>query len=134
MTNWCGGCACGAIRHECEGKPATTSTAIAAIASEQPAVPIAAFAIKEAVSLKGKPCWYRVIGSSGKPIECGFCLTCGNPMTVRLDVAPDIIGFHAASLDGPARYKPAVDLFTASAHPWDLMQADTIKKAGGLAS
>ena len=99
MTNWCGGCACGAIRHECEGKPATTSTAIAAIASEQPAVPIAAFAIKAAVSLKGKPCWYRVIGSSGKPIECGFCLTCGNPMTVRLDVAPDIIGFHAASLD-----------------------------------
>ena len=92
------------------------------------------FAIKAAVSLKGKPCWYRVIGSSGKPIECGFCLTCGNPMTVRLDVAPDIIGFHAASLDGPARYKPAVDLFTASAHPWDLMQADTIKKAGGLAS
>ena len=96
----------------------------------------AAFSIfpKSAVSLKGKPCWYRVIGSSGKPIECGFCLTCGNPMTVRLDVAPDIIGFHAASLDGPARYKPAIDLFTASAHPWDLMQADTIKKAGGLAS
>jgi len=93
----------------------------------------AAFAIfpKSAVSLKGKPCWYRVIGSSGKPIERGFC---GNPMTVRLDVAPDIIGFHAASLDGPARYKPAVDLFTASAHPWYLMQADTIKKAGGLAS
>ena len=86
----------------------------------------AAFAIfrKAAVSLKGEPCWYRVIGSSGKPIERGFCPTCGNPMTVRLD----------AALDDPARYEPAMDLFTASAHPWDLMQADTIKKAGGLAS
>ena len=136
MTNWSGGCACGAIRYECEGKPAMMLNCHCRDCQRATGSAYAAFAIfpKAAVSLKGEPCWYRVIGSSGKPIERGFCPTCGNPVTVKLDVAPDIIGFHAASLDDPARYRPAMDLFTASAHPWDLMQADTVKKAGGLAS
>ena len=95
----------------------------------------AAFAIfpKAAVSLKGEPKWHSVIGSSGKPIERGFCAVCGSPVVVKLDAAPDVLAFYAASLDDPARYKPAMDLFTGSAHHWDLMHEHTMKKAGGLA-
>ena len=96
----------------------------------------AAFAIfpKAAVSLKGEPRYHKVVGGSGKPIERGFCPNCGSPATVKLGVVPDVIGFHAASLDDPAMFKPTMDLFTGSAQPWDLMHENTIKKAGGLAS
>jgi hypothetical protein len=95
----------------------------------------AAFAIfaKAAVSLQGEPRYHKVVGGSGKAIERGFCPNCGNPVTVKLGVVPDVIAFHAASLDDPARYKPSMDLFTGSAHPWDLMHDDTVKKSGGLA-
>jgi len=45
---------------------------------------------------------------------------------------PDVLGFHAGSLDEPARFKPGLELFTSSAQPWDLMDAETPKKARGF--
>jgi hypothetical protein len=135
MAKWSGGCACGAIRYTCEGEPAMMLNCHCRDCQRATGSAYAAFAVfpKAAVSLKGEPRYHKVTGGSGKPIERGFCASCGNPVMVRLDVVPDVIGFHAASLDDPSMYKPTMDLFTGSAHPWDVMQPDTMKKAGGLA-
>jgi len=134
MVKWSGGCACGAIRYTCEGEPALMVNCHCRDCQRATGSAYAAFAVfaKPAVSLKGEPRYHKVVGGSGKPIERGFCPDCGNPVTVKLAAAPDIIGFHAASLDHPGMYKPAMDRFTASANPWDLMHADTVKKTGGL--
>ncbi len=45
---------------------------------------------------------------------------------------PDVLGLHAASLDDPSQYQPAVDIFTERAHAWDMMHAETQKMPGGF--
>jgi hypothetical protein len=134
MAPWTGGCACGAIRFSCEAEPAmmvkchcrdcqrATGSAYAAVV----AFP------KAAIALDGEPRYYGVTGGSGNRIERGFCADCGSPVSVKLGLNPDVLGVHAAALDEPARFKAGLELFTASAQPWDLMDADTPKKASGF--
>jgi hypothetical protein len=38
-----------------------------------------------------------------------------------------MIGISAGSLDDPSWYKPAMDIFTASAQPWDYMNPELPK-------
>jgi hypothetical protein len=87
---------------------------------------------KAAIALEGEPRYYGVTGGSGNAIERGFCATCGSPVTVKLGLNPDVLGVHAGGLDDPARFKPGLELFTSSAQPWDLMDAETPKKARGF--
>ncbi len=134
MASWTGGCACGAIRFSCESEPAlmvkchcrdcqrASGSAYAAVV----AFPTAA------IALNGEARYYGVTGGSGNRIDRGFCATCGSPVTVKLGLNPDVLGIQAGALDEPARFKPGLDLFTASAQPWDLMDAETPKKAGGF--
>lgn len=135
MVDWSGGCACGAMRYKCEGEPALMLNCHCRDCQRATGTAYAPFAIfhKAKVSLSGEPRYHKLTGGSGQPIERGFCATCGNPVTVKLGVAPDMIAFYAATLDDPGMFKPATDLFTGSAHHWDLMHEYTAKKAGGLA-
>ena len=131
-----GGCACGAIRYQTEADPIVmvnchcrdcqhaVGTAYAAVM----VVPAAA------VTLRGEPRYFRTVGESGKAVERGFCQICGSPVTVKLERFPDAIGILAGSLDDPKLYKPGMELFTASAQPWDLMLPDTQKMPKGFSS
>jgi len=131
MAKWSGGCACGAIRYTCDGEPVLMLKCHCRDCQRATGAGHAAFAIfpKAVVSLKGEPRYHTMTGGSGKPIERGFCPTCGNPVIVKVAVAPDMVALHAATLDDPAMFKPTMDVFTASAHPWDVMHPDTINKA-----
>ena len=131
-----GGCACGAIRYETDADPVlmlnchcsdcqkASGSAYAAIV----AVP------KPAVRLTGEPRYYKIVGTSGKAIERGFCPNCGSQVTVKLERFPDVLGLQAGSLDDPSRYKPTMDVFTESAQPWDHMHPDTQKFPQGFAA
>jgi hypothetical protein len=131
-----GGCACGAIRYETDADPIvmvnchcrdcqrTTGSAYAAVM----VVPAAA------VSLTGEPRYFRTVGESGKWVDRGFCPVCGSPVAMKLERFPDALAFQAASLDDPKQFTPAMDLFTASAQPWDHMQPETQKMPKGFAS
>ena len=136
MGQWRGGCACGAIRFVCEGEPALMLKCHCRDCQRASGSAFAAIAVypKAAVTLSGEPRYFRVTGSSGAPVERGFCSGCGNPLSIRLGAIPDIIGLHAASLDDPAIFKPAVEVYTASAHPWDVMDRATVKKPQGMKS
>jgi hypothetical protein len=39
----------------------------------------------------------------------------------KTTAAPDLAMITAGSLDDPSLYKPTLDIFTASAQPWDHM-------------
>jgi hypothetical protein len=129
-----GGCACGAIRYETEADPVvmlnchcrdcqrSTGSGHAAVM----VVPAAA------VTLKGEPRYFKTVGNAGHAVDRGFCAACGSPVTVKLERMPEVLGLHAAGLDDPACYKPAMDIFTDSAHPWDAMNPDTQKMPGGF--
>ncbi len=129
-----GGCACGAVRYQTQADPMamlnchcrdcqrSTGSAFAAVM----VVPV------NAVTLHGEPRYYKTVGDAGRAVERGFCLACGSPVTLKLERMPDALGIYAASLDDPAQYKPALEIFTSHAQPWTALHPDTQKMPKGL--
>jgi hypothetical protein len=37
---------------------------------------------------------------------------------------PDVVGIMAGALDDPTWFQPTMDIYTASAQPWDCMNPD----------
>jgi hypothetical protein len=128
-TPFSGGCMCGAIRYECSADPLlalnchcrdcqrSTGSAFASVL----AVP------KDALKITGEPKYYDVKADSGNMISRGFCPECGSPLFTKLSARADMMGIKAASLDDPSWHKPAMDIYTSSAQPWDHMNPDLPK-------
>ena len=128
-----GGCACGAIRYACTAEPLlalnchcrdcqrATGAAFAAIIR----VPAAAFVVTD-----GTPKFYPVTGDSGNTVNRGFCPECGSPLFSRLSGLADVVGVRVGSLDDPSRYRAEMDIFVASAQPWDHMDPELPKFPG----
>jgi hypothetical protein len=76
---------------------------------------------------RGEPTYYTRQGDSGGEISRGFCAACGSPVVARFSGMSDSVGIPAGSLDDPSSHKPAMDIFTASAQPWDSMDPDLPK-------
>lgn len=125
-----GGCLCGAIRYESSAEPVfsinchcrdcqrTTGTAYAPVL----AVP------KDAVEItQGEPTYYTVTADSGETVSRGFCPECGAGIFSKLSANPDMMGLKAASLDDPSWFKPAMDIYTDSAQPWDVKNPELPK-------
>ena len=74
-----------------------------------------------ALTVTGDAKYYDIRGESGNLVNRGFCRNCGSPLFVRPAVMPDLIGLWAASLDDPSWFTPRIELFTASAQPWDAL-------------
>jgi len=118
-----GGCMCGTVRYECTADPIYMFTchcrdcqrasggAYAAVI----AVPLSA------VKITGELKFYAATSDSGNRLERGFCPNCGSLLFGKPSAAPDRIVILAASLDDPSIFKPAMDIYTSSAQPWDYM-------------
>lgn len=128
-----GGCACGAIRYEASAAPATMLNCHCRHCQRSTGAGHAALVVFSAdcVTLKGEPRYHTSTGISGNEVHRGFCPECGNPTTIKLAGMPGILGVHAATLDDPSRFQPAIDLFTASAQTWDQMHPDLPKHPQG---
>jgi hypothetical protein len=88
-------------------------------------VPAASFRV-----IKGEARFYGVKGDSGNTVHRGFCAECGSPLFSRLSGMPDVVGVRAGSLDDPSWHRPLMDIFTASAQPWDYMNPNLPKFLG----
>ena len=130
-----GGCACGAIRYEADADPVLMLNCHCRDCQRASGSAYAAYVMvpKNAVRLRGEPRYHRLVGDAGMAVERGFCATCGSPVMTRLERLPDLLGLQAGSLDEPAQYQPAMDIFTGSAQPWDYLRPDTQKLPQGLA-
>ena len=124
-----GGCACRAIHYECSVAPGLMLNCHCRDCQQASGSAYAAIVVvpKAAVQIRGEPRYHKVVGQAGKAIERGFCPNCGSQVTVKLERLPDILGLQAGSLDDPSIYRPAMDVFTVSAQPWDHMDP-TIQK------
>ena len=89
---------------------------------------------KATVHVRGEPRYHKIVGEAGKAIERGFCPDCGSPVMMKLERIPNILALHACSLDDPSIFRPAMDVFTSSAQPWDHMNPELRKHARGLPS
>lgn len=118
-----GGCQCGAVRYECGAEPLLmgnchcrdcqrcTGSAYAPMIG----VP------SQAMTVTGEVSWYESRADSGSVASRAFCPICGARLFARSSADPTLMEIHAGSLDDPSRFKPAEDIFTSSAPPWDFM-------------
>ena len=132
--NLTGGCACDAIRYEANADPVMMVNCHCRDCQKAGGGAYAAVMVvpNSAIRLSAEPRYHKTVGDSGSAIDRGFCPNCGCHVTVKLARFPDMIGLHAGSLDDPSRYKPGLDLFAASAQPWDHMDPKVEKRPRGF--
>jgi hypothetical protein len=134
MAKFSGGCACGAIRYETDAEPVLMLNCHCRDCQQASGSAYAALVVVPKASLKltGTPRYREVMGTSGHPVGRGFCAECGSPLALKMDWLPDLFALQAGSLDDPSRFKPAMDIYTASAQPWDHMHPDLPKRPQGV--
>ena len=130
-AKYTGGCLCGAVRFATDAEPVFTGNCHCSDCQRSTGGPFtpAMFFPGSAVTVTGTTTSFRSLGDSGKYIDRCFCPTCGSQLLTRLEVLPGMLGLKAGTLDDPSLYKPAVDIYVASAPHWDVMNPDLPKFA-----
>ena len=128
-----GGCACGSVRYEA-GASMLMMNCHCRDCQRASGSGYAPFVVvpKASFEFSGELQFYKSAGGTGKKVRRGFCPACGSPIVIEVEIVPDIVALLAGSLDAPASHVPTMDIFTASAQPWDHMSPDTKKMAGGI--
>ncbi len=118
-----GGCACGAIRYACAAEPVITwkcHCRDCQRASGSPYFP-GVYVSTAALTIKGEVKYHEVPGQTGHGVRRGFCPQCGSPIFAKAGRFPEFTVVNASSLDDPSWFQPVVDIWTASAQPWDAL-------------
>ncbi|MGR8946689.1 MAG: GFA family protein [Gammaproteobacteria bacterium] len=121
-----GGCACGAIRYEFSGD---TIVAVNCHCRDCQRASGSAYAsllivLEESFRfLNGEPKFHEKSSDRGTTMRRGFCADCGSPIILLEPHRPKWVFLQAASLDDPSVHKPTMDIFTASANPWDVLDS-----------
>ncbi len=120
--NLTGGCACGAIRFECEGEPVHMGNCHCRDcqrATGGPYFPAAIYRTENYSLLQGEPKWFEKKSDGGDNVGRAFCDDCGSPLFFINETDPEIYAIYASAFDDPSFYKAADDIFTASAQKWN---------------
>jgi hypothetical protein len=118
-----GDCICGAVRYECSAEPAFSANCHcrdcqkAVGGAFSPALVVSTAALK----VTGKAKYFDTEGDSGHSVSRGFCPQLRPRLFGKSAAMPEFTAIMAGSLDEPSRYRPAMDIYTASAQPWDYM-------------
>jgi hypothetical protein len=118
-----GGCMCGAVRYEYLAEPIFAGNCHCRDCQRASGGGgSAVFGVsKSGLKITGPVKYHEVVAGSGQQISRGFCPTCGAPLVSFPSSSPDLATIAAGSLDDPSSYKPQMDIFAASAQPWDVM-------------
>ena len=122
-----GGCACGAIRYEFSVEPAAAINCHCRDCQRASGAGFAACLLvwKESFRfLSGEPKYHTKIPERGETMHRGFCVECGSPLGIFEPHRPKLVFLSAASLDGPGRYKPTMDIYIESSHAWDIIDPE----------
>ena len=128
-TPFTGGCRCGAVRYECTAEPVLTFNCHCHDCRRASGSPFASILTvpKDAVKITGTTNYYDLKADSGNTISRAFCPTCGALVFAKTTGDLQTLGLYAGCLDDPSWFRPGVDIYTASAQPWDYMNPDLPK-------
>ncbi len=70
---------------------------------------------------RGEPKYHSVLAESGNSVRRGFCGDCGTPLFAGSTAKAAFVGIKASSLDDPSWFRPAANVWTCSAQPWDVL-------------
>lgn len=122
-----GGCGCGAIRYEYSGDPVVAFNCHCRDCQHSSGSAFAPIFIVWEASfrlLSGEPKYHAKLSDRGTTMHRGFCAECGSPLTLLEPHRPKFVILQAASLDDPSIHKPTMNIFTDSAHRWDVLDPE----------
>ena len=127
-----GGCSCGAVRYECSAEPLYPSHCYCTKCQKASGGGHVSAMVVPAESLRisGEVQYFDHQADSGSTASNGFCPNCGAPLFGKSTGMPGLMVIKAGSLDNPDVFKPAMNIFTASALPWDHMDPNLPSFAG----
>jgi hypothetical protein len=128
-----GGCRCGAIRYEGSVEPVLQANCHCTDCQKSTGSGYApVFAVpKGSLAISGEPKAYTITVDSGATNTRLFCPNCGSQLFTNVSAMADIVFIKAGSLDDPSQYQPTINIYTASAQPWDHI-ADDIPSCAGM--
>ena len=125
-----GRCACGAITYRTAVEPSFTLICqcrqCQRISGSGHAAQFAVPAVE--TSIEGSVKFYDQMAESGNTVSSGFCENCGSPMYKKTTKLPEMLFFHAATMDDPAMFKPQVVVYGDAKQPWDHVDPDIPRK------
>jgi len=124
-----GGCLCGAVRYASSKEPIFTANCHCRDCQRSSGgAYVSVFMVpNEGLQVTGTLTYYDVIADSGNTFSRGFCGTCGTPLFGKSSGMPAGTIIKAGTLDDASWYRPALDIFTASAQPWACMNPELPK-------
>lgn len=121
-----GGCLCGAVRYEVTADPVYTghchcrSCQRASGAGHTTYVGVP----RAAMTVRGQPRAYTLIGGSGLPAQRHFCPSCGSQLFGTCQLDPAMATLYAGSLDDPSMIRPDAAINVCNRQPWDRVSGD----------
>ena len=119
MTEWTGGCLCGAVRFELQSEPFDAGWChcrTCQLSSGSPAMVFASVAEGDYCFTVGEQAVRQAQSSSFG--HRGFCGECGTPLYMKVDHQPETVDFSVATLDEPGRVRPGFHIFWSRRLDW----------------
>ena len=119
-----GGCSCGAIRYEVEGRPTNTMVCHCRTCRRVAGAPVVAwvtFPVTRFRFTQGEPAHFN----STPPVTRTFCHDCGTPLTYTHADSPETVDVTTCTLDDP-------DAFPPTHHSWLAHDIGWVKFGDGL--
>lgn len=128
-----GGCGCGAVRYAFTGEIVAALNCHCRDCQHASGSAFASMLIVWESAFRftrGEPRFYTKQSDRDTTLNRGFCGDCGSPLVILEPHRPKLVFLQAASLDDAGRHEPTMDIFTASAQPWDVMNPALEKHPG----
>jgi len=121
-----GGCLCGALRYEVEGKPLYAGHCYCADcrkASGSGFIPFMGYS-SSAVRFSGRTRISTTKSARGTDAVRNFCLVCGSLVFGGEVGKSEQFTIYAGSLDDPSSFHPTVAIFTRNRPPWAVIPSE----------
>jgi hypothetical protein len=123
MTDYTGGCLCGALRYESSGEPLYAGYCFCVDcrkASGSGFIPFMGFA-RTTISFSGRILTYRSKAANGGDAVRNSCAICAGLVFGGEVDRSDSFTVYAGSLDEPLAFHPTIAIFTLNRPPWVLI-------------
>lgn len=126
MSLFKGNCMCGAVKYQLNAEPRLSFLCqcrqCQRVTGSGHSAEFAA--LSKDADVSGELRFYELTSDNGNAVSSGFCPVCGNPVLKKSSGYPEILFFHAATLEDPCLFKPQQVFWNASHQPWDFVNPD----------
>lgn len=121
MSEYAGGCACGAVRYVTNSEPLGSNHCHCLDCQKDSGTghgSYVGFSLAD-VTITGETGTFDMIADSGNTKTRNFCPSCGVPVYLTFAGMPGFVAIRAPTLDDPSKFSPAFSTYAVRARAWD---------------